>query len=173
MSGARPTKPLRRAPLLVAGSAILVLVLGAILGRYGLAPIESAPADVERFLHHYFQSWSEADMPAYGRLFHEQAVIHAIDGNDRLSRLDRDQFLRQQADAHARAPVRMTETMESFRVVARPRAAQVTVDWRLVIGPRQSTGIDHFTLLRDAHGDWKIVGLLFYAHPTQPPADRR
>ena len=125
-------------------------------------PVESHEysPDLKPFLESYFSTWSAGDMIGYKSHFHRNAVVTLVDGGEVVLSLPRDEFVARQAEAVVRA--RMVERMTSFTADEDGRAASVTAKWLLEKEGAKTTGIDRFTLIRDAEGKWKIAGLLFY-----------
>ena len=74
-----------------------------------------------------------------------------------------DDFIDMQAQLTAEADPPMREFMTSFEVNKDRVAASVTVEWILEQGADIQTGVDRFTLVKNVHGDWNIISLVFYS----------
>lgn len=118
--------------------------------------------EVEKFVRHYFRSWSDGDMDAYGDCFAPKAYIQYLDSDDRLTSTPRDLFVAQQRDYQKSARVRATEVPESIEIQFEAKLARAVVYWKLTAGSRTEFGYDHFTLMKQ-NDKWQIVNLVFYA----------
>jgi hypothetical protein len=150
--------------------AAMSLALGAgviALASLGVYYASSRPSPlteegIRKFTESYFSVWSNGDMAAYREHFAPAARIAYVQGGAVVKVMDRDPFVDQQAEAVARAPVKMVERMTSFTCNSDGTAAQVTADWELKRGNEVTVGVDRFTLIRASDGLWKIAFLLFY-----------
>jgi hypothetical protein len=154
---------------------VLLLLAGAWwLGRTGgpggsraTAELSAAEArQLEAFLDHYFESWSRQDMTAYQDCFHARATIHHVDVDGRVTMQRLDDFIAGQRAGHSRSPERMVEVPLWHRVEPGLLAVQVHVRWKLTAGSREVLGRNHYTLLRDQEGGFKILNLVFYGEET-------
>jgi pyroglutamyl-peptidase len=116
-------------------------------------------AEVEKFVHHYFRTWSNVEMDAYADCFLNEAVIQFIDGRGQLYSQAKRPFIAEQRQVQSKNPGK--ETPESIEIRLEPNVARAIVYWKLTMGDRVEYGYDHFTLARQ-EGKWKIVNLLFY-----------
>ena len=144
-------------------TAAVVAVLGCTAPSIPEPPSATIPRcspDLKPFLESYFSTWSAGDMDAYRSHFHPSAVVALVDQGHVILSMPRDEFVSSQTEAIARA--RMVERMTSFTADEDDRAASVTAKWLLEKEGAEKTGVDRFTLIRDAKGKWRIVALLFY-----------
>jgi len=119
--------------------------------------------DLKAFIGSYFTDWSARNVEAYKAHFHEKARIALVADGAVVQPLDLAPFIAQQTAAHARAKTPMTERMTSFSALQDEAAASVAATWELKTAAGTETGVDRFTVIRDAQGKWKIVSLVFYA----------
>ncbi len=78
-----------------------------------------------------------------------------------MLRQDLKEFVRDQTEAHRRAPSPLYERAEDMDMMMTGHFAYVRVLWKLTSGDRVDRGYDHFLLSRTSDG-WKIVSLIFY-----------
>jgi len=150
-----------------------VLILGATalgsmaavtyLGR----PTATTPREeqIHGFIESYFHDWSAGDVEGYKNHFDPAATIVYMEKGEVAHSSRRDPFIAQQAQYLKDAQGQMVERMTSLTAEADDAAAQVTAHWELRKPGQLETGVDRFTLSRDAAGNWKIVTLVFYAYP--------
>lgn len=119
-------------------------------------------AGLKVFLDTYFSTWSARDMAGYKAHFDPAAQIYYMEKGKVLTHLPLEPFIAQQAQAHAVSRVPMSEDMTACRVLEDEKAASVSARWRLKRGSEIITGLDRYTLIRDAQGNWKIISLVFY-----------
>ncbi len=122
---------------------------------------QSNSDDLELFLKGYFSSWSSGDMLGYRACFHDAAVISSVSDGHISFALGADDFVALQAKEVAERT--MTERMVLFTADRDGIAAGAKVEWLLEEGDQTISGIDRFTLIRDAGGNWRIISLLFYS----------
>jgi hypothetical protein len=127
---------------------------------------ESSGAIAE-FLDSYFSSWSDANLEVYAAHFHPDATIKFIDDGEVELSLGLTGFIDMQAQVIADAESPMREKMTSCEVRERDGVAWVGADWELVQGQNTTTGVDHFLLVQDETGAWKIISLVYYIHDEQ------
>jgi hypothetical protein len=144
--------------LLRALSAVCLLLVSCAEKTASAHPDEKA---ILAFVERYFATWSAQDMEGYGALFDDKARVYFLEKNGSLSAEGKTDFLHSQKMAHAESKIPMTEVPIESKIMGDMRACQVEVKWKLTQGERVVTGLDYFTLKRDADG-WKIVSLLFY-----------
>ncbi|MCZ7583760.1 MAG: nuclear transport factor 2 family protein [Deltaproteobacteria bacterium] len=141
---------------------VLVLLLAAAACS---KPAAERDKDIEAFLTSYFSSWSAGDMRAYRAHFHDDAVISFVKDGVVRAEKNVDDFVRGQASVQRRPGSRLTERMLEYKVLADEHAASVEAFWELDKKDHVERGIDRFTLVKTADGEWKIVSLLFYKRP--------
>lgn len=100
-------------------------------------------------------------MEGYGSLFDDKARVYFLEKNGTISSEGKTDFLHSQKMAHSQSKIPMKEVPLETKIMGDMRACQVEVKWKLTQGQRVVTGLDYFTLKKDADG-WKIVSLLFY-----------
>lgn len=122
-------------------------------------------AEIEKFVHHYFRTWSDVEMDAYADCFLNEAVIQFIDGRGQLHSQAKRPFIAEQRQVQSKNPGK--ETAETVEIRLEPNVARAIVYWKLTMGNRVEYGYDHFTLARQ-DGKWKIVNLLFYKVDPAP-----
>ena len=115
--------------------------------------------DIREFIAHYFATWSTGDVRGYGECFLPEAVIH-FHRHPRLLRWELVDFLREQEQVIAAAPVPMVEVPLHSEVVILDSVAQVITRWRLTREGTSTEGTNFFTLADTGRG-WRIVTLLF------------
>jgi hypothetical protein len=127
-----------------------------------LAHEAEVSADLELFLNAYFLSWSNNDMQGYRDCFHTAAtVIHVVQGQvDTTVRLDK--FIKQQTTNLASLDHPVREHMISFTANEDFQGTTVMARWLYEDKDETYTGVDHFTLIRDTRGAWKIITLVWY-----------
>ncbi len=142
---------------------LLALLTASLLGSCSRPGGTSHPdeAAIRSFISRYFSTWSAQDMEGYGALFDDKARVYFLDKNGTLTGEGKTDFLHSQTLAHAQSKTPMKEIPLDMKIIGDMRACQVEVKWRLTQGERIVTGLDYFTLKKDASG-WKIVSLLFY-----------
>ncbi len=123
--------------------------------------IRQASWDLEQFLESYFSSWSQGDIEGYRAHFHEGALIAMVSHGKIVLSMGRDEFVELQA--RELACRNMIERLTSFEADEDHISATVRAHWLLEEGRRTTTGVDRFTLIRNAQRQWKIIALLFYA----------
>lgn len=117
--------------------------------------------DLKPFVESYFAAWSEANIEAYGRLFHPHARIMFVRNNKVEWSLGKTEFLSMQRAFQKQHPSK--ETMISFQATEHKRVATVKAGYHLVeASGREVIGTDRFTLHRNAAGQWEILFLVFY-----------
>lgn len=167
---AKSAGPSRRWQWLFLGG---VLILGATaLGSMaavtylGQPPAKKAPREdqIHSFIESYFRDWSAGDVEGYKNHFDPAATIVYAENGAVVRSTRRDPFVAEQAAYLKEVPGQVVERMTSFTAEADDAAAQVTAQWELRKPGEIETGVDRFTLLRDAAGNWKIVTLVFYAY---------
>ena len=119
---------------------------------------------IRSFIESYFHDWSAGDVEGYKNHFDPAATIVYVDSGTVSRSTLSDPFVAEQGAYLKEAHGQVVERMTSFTAEADDAAAQVTAQWELRKPGEIETGVDRFTLLRDAAGKWKIVGLLFYAY---------
>ncbi|MFT6010224.1 MAG: hypothetical protein ACI96P_000452 [Candidatus Azotimanducaceae bacterium] len=149
--------------------AILVLVAiffgGQVASDKLLAHKAGASADLEVFLNAYFLSWSNNDMQDYRDCFHKAAkVIHVAQGQVDTT-VGLDQFIKQQTRYLASLNDPVSEHMISFTTSEDFQGTTVIARWLYEDKDETYTGVNHFTLTRDARGAWKIITLVWYKDP--------
>jgi len=123
---------------------------------------QSVSTDLEPFLNAYFSSWSDNDMQGYRNCFHTSAtVVHVARGQVNTT-VGLDAFITQQANHIASLDHPVSERMVSFTANEDIQGSTVMTRWVYEGKNETYTGVDHFTLIRDAVGAWKIVSLVWY-----------
>ena len=125
-------------------------------------PLLTRAAEVEALVKHYFASWSDHDIKAYGECFADNACVQFIDSDGSLTTSALGPFLAGQAEVQRISPDRQTETPESIDIRFEWKLAHAVVYWKLTAGTRTEYGYDHFTLMKYG-GKWRIIHLVFYA----------
>lgn len=123
-------------------------------------------AAVERLIRHYFETWSNRDLDAYGRCFHPEATIHLLDETGKVRSFAKGPFVEWQRQLHRRGGPPMTEVPVTIRIQFEQEVARAEVYWKLTQGERVEVGYDHFTLVKQGER-WLILHLLFYG--VKPP----
>jgi hypothetical protein len=150
-------------PALILATGAVVCALAALSAYYVTSrPGQLTEEGIRKFTESYFTVWSNGDMAAYREHFAAAARIAYVQDRAVVKVMERDPFVDQQAEAIAKAGVKMIERMTSFSVDTDGTGAQVTADWELKRGNEITVGVDRFTLIRAPDGLWKIVFLLFY-----------
>ena len=126
------------------------------------SPLES-PAEraaVEKFIRHYFSSWSDHDMQAYGDCFADNACIQFVSPAGQLITVPKKPFVAGQERASASRRIGRASA-ESIDIRFEWKLAHALAYWKLTAGPRTEYGYDHFTLMKFG-GQWRIIHLVFY-----------
>lgn len=116
-------------------------------------------AGLEKFLHHYFSTWSNEEMDSYGDCFAEGAVIQFLESG-KLTTKPKDIFLAEQK-VYQKA-LHGKETVESIEIRFEPVLARAVVAWKLALESKTQRGYDHFTPM-EKEGKWKIVNLVVHS----------
>ena len=141
--------------------AVLALCALAFTSCHSTGPAGGGnDAEVRTFLEHYFSTWSDQDMDAYGKCFSDQARISFIDRGQVMSQGTID-FLHGQRMAHQQSSVRMNEKPLEMKIQGDDHVKQAAVTWVLKKEGGEQHGTDFFTLQHDGN-QWKIVALVFY-----------
>jgi hypothetical protein len=118
-------------------------------------------AEIQRFLNHYFTTWSSQDMQSYEDCFATTARITFVEATGQSTSQGLTDFIHGQKISHERSPEPMTEVPTRMKIQGDGRVAQAEVRWKLLKGRETITGTDFFTLIRTPQG-WKIASLVFY-----------
>jgi len=117
--------------------------------------------EIRTFIQHYFKTWSDADIDAYGACFHPQAAVYFLGPAQAVKRHELQPFLDSQRTFHETSPHPTREVPESIEITHEQRLARVLVRWKLTSKTREKQGYDHFYLLKTDAG-WQILTLIFY-----------
>lgn len=132
----------------------------------GAGPSEDS--SIEAFLNGYFRSWSDADMDAYRAHFAPDAVIRFSRGGKVIWTRSLDAFVAEQKALKSGPGASMVERMVSFETLRKGGRTIAIAGWELTKREGVKTGVDRFTLARDASGRWRIADMLFYFTSEKP-----
>ncbi len=123
---------------------------------------DEASIAIDEFLQSYFSTWSDGDIDAYAAHFHPAATIKYLEGGQVMLSYGVSEFIEMQSRLMADARQPMHEEMTAREITVRDGVAWVGADWELVQGSSITRGVDHFILVQDERGSWKIVSLVYY-----------
>lgn len=140
------------------GAARSLLLSLAILMSHSSCARAERESEIATLVDEYFSSWSRGDRVSYSRCFHPAAQVQYISEKGEVVSYPLASFLAEQASIQATLHAR--EVPLEMRIVIEQDTAHAVARWRLTARGRETTGVDHFVLVR-TNGAWRILVLVW------------
>jgi Putative lumazine-binding len=141
-------------------SLLFVAVLLWVCACTPPAPTHPEEAELRPFIEKYFSTWSTQDMQAYEGCFHPSAKVTYVAKTGQIQSLALSDFIHDQTMSHRFSKERSIEVPTNIRLTGDATVVQAQVKWKLTVGPKITTGMDYFTLIKTENG-WRIAALVF------------